>query len=321
MKINTTAKPTRPRIVIYGQEGVGKTGFAARFPSPIFGISARETGLQTLIQAGLAPDDTPHTDAMQTWGDVMELVGYLLNADHSHKWVVFDTGGGVAQLYYEFVLSAEFGGDPEKFGAYGRDKYYPHTGWKTFLSILDRLRDVRGLGIVMLAHASVVKHRNPEGADFERMAARFPLQPLWDMTYAWADVVGYAKFDDVITREGEGTFARGKARGGRTRSLNFVRSPGFDAKTRYTLPATIPMGDSADDAYRGFMAAFAEGLPKSKSSTVRRDAASPPTVERPPSGDDISGIVVNGSSKPSNEFAGDVNELRATPAPAEDVPW
>ena len=64
-KIQTTGRNLRPRMVLYGGEGEGKTSLAAQAPKPVFLMSQGETGLETLIASGQL-GEVPHLPQIES---------------------------------------------------------------------------------------------------------------------------------------------------------------------------------------------------------------------------------------------------------------
>ena len=63
------------RVIVYGQEGVGKSTFAACAPSPIF--LCAESGTNHL--------DIARFPAPEQWSDVFDAVDLLTRQEHDYK--------------------------------------------------------------------------------------------------------------------------------------------------------------------------------------------------------------------------------------------
>jgi hypothetical protein len=244
------------RGIIYGPEGVGKTAVGSMSPKPIFLMSRGETGLETLIDAGRVPE-TPHFPEILCFQDFLGAVRLLTSEPHDYRTLVIDTVNGVERLCHEHVCRREFG------GRWGRDGFTSfNTGydvaqadWRELLGALDRLRDVRRMGIIALGHARIAPFKNPEGADYDRFTPDLHAK-TWGLTHRWADFVLFLNFDTYV--EGDRS-QRPKGKGGTRRVLHTERTAAFDAKNRHGLPERIDCGDSAAEAWGNLAAAMKAG--------------------------------------------------------------
>jgi hypothetical protein len=249
-----TAGSGRPsRGVIYGPEGGGKTSLGCMFPGPIGLMTRGETGLETLIDAGRVPE-TPHFPELSSFQAALDAIRLLTDQQHNYRTLVIDTINGVERLCHEHVCQREFG------GRWGRDGFTSfNTGyevalayWRELLGALDRLREVRRMGIIALAHAKIAPFKNPEGADYDRFTP--DLHPkTWGLTHKWADYVLFLNFETYV--DGDRS-QRAKGKGGTRRVLHTERTAAFDAKNRHGLPERIDCGDSAAEAWANLAAAM-----------------------------------------------------------------
>jgi hypothetical protein len=244
------------RGLIYGPEGTGKSSLGCMFPRPIFMMTRGETGLGTLTDAKRV-SQTPHFPEILCSQDVRGVVRLLTDQPHDYQTLVIDTINGVERLYHEHVCQREFG------GRWGRDGFTRfNTGydvaladWRELLGELDRLREVRCMGIVALCHARIAPFKNPEGADYDRFTPDLHAK-TWGLTHKWADYVLFINFDTYV--DGDRS-QRANGKGGTRRVLHTERSAAFDAKNRHGLPERIDCGDSAAEAWANLSAAMKAG--------------------------------------------------------------
>ena len=211
-----------------------------------------ETGLETLIDSNRL-GDTPHFPEWQTWTAVTESIESLLTETHHYRTLVIDTLNGIERLCHEYVCQKEFNGEWGKqgFTSYMQGYEVSLGEWRTFLSLLDRLREEKKMAIVALCHTKVTTFKNPEGSDFDRyQPAVHP--KTWELTHRWADIVLFANF--YVTTEKDG--ARHKGRGGQQRTMYAVRHAAYDAKNRAGLPYEIDMGSTGAEAWGNFISAI-----------------------------------------------------------------
>jgi GTPase SAR1 family protein len=92
MKI-TKGKQTRPqRVVIYGVESVGKTTFAAQFPTPLY----------LDIEGGTAHLDTDRVE-INSWAELNGAIKEVVNTDY--QTVIIDSADWAERLCVEDLLA------------------------------------------------------------------------------------------------------------------------------------------------------------------------------------------------------------------------
>lgn len=240
MKLDFTREAKKrppPRIVVYGDAGIGKTTLGANAPNSV--IVPTEDGALG-ADAPLMPNHK-----VKTWQELLDTARSLLVDEHDRQWVVIDTINGASTLCAQHVCNRDFGGH---WG--GKDGYnaWNHGAKETaremvaLLDLLDGLQQVRGMGVMLLAHAAPVKQSNMFGVDFYESAPALD-KPVLDLIKAWADQIAYAGRDvRAATRDGE---RRAKvSMVSKTRYLWFEGQPGMVAKNRvgYEMPAQIELG-------------------------------------------------------------------------------
>jgi len=245
------------RMVFHGQAGIGKTSFAAQAPNPIFLLSRGETGLHKLIDNGLLPE-LPNLE-IGVWPDLLRIIDELTTTKTSRETCVLDAGDGFERECNTHVRITDYKGDGSEFGFEGYQRGYKTVAngpWQELLAALDRLREIKRMGIILLAHTGVSNFSNPNGADFNRYAPAMA-KYSWEATKAWADVILFGDREIVTSKEkGE---RKAKARGVAARTIFTEYSAVADAKNRHNLPPEIEMGNSAVEAWANYQAALAEG--------------------------------------------------------------
>ena len=221
----TTTTPSPPKMIVYGQPGVGKTTFAA---------SADAILLDCENGAGAVPG-LKRTPYLQSWPQMRQwLVELATSPPGGISALAIDTIDWMVQRIAEHVvldLDDKAAGDITNTLGTAHGGYFKareivqNIVYRDLLPMLNAIADT-GIAIILLAHAANTKMTSPEGFDL-RLAA--PDLPHWIAPpfIEWADAVLYASRD-------------GDQRTLLTQATNVIL-----AKNRYSLPAEIPLSWSA----------------------------------------------------------------------------
>lgn len=284
MRISSGVRPAPRRVMLYGIHGVGKSSWAAAAPSPIF----------LDIEKGSNDIDVQRIDDLNSYGDVVNALQWLLNEPHDFKTVVIDTVDWLEQLIFRDICQ---GAGVQTVADIEFGKGFPRAipKWKFVLEHLEALRTRKRMGIILLSHARVEKFSNPEGSTYDRYAP-----DLWtnsrgegvgNMIQEWCDEVLFACFRVNTAKEGKGFNEKTIAVGGKERLIRTSESASSLAKNRLRLPDELPMDWNA-------YAAFAK---KNAAQSKPVAVESTPSLASPPESavGNLAGVVVDGSSKPA----------------------
>lgn len=226
------------RILFHGQEGVGKTTFAAGCPGALF-LTAEDGG-----------GDLDYTRAvLDNWADLRRAVKDLAVEAHDFRAVVIDTIDTYERLLWQF-LCAEFDvkGIEEVGGGYGKGYTAAAEEMAGLARDLDVLRARRKMHVIVLAHSHVRPFNDPLGAPYDRYEVRMHKTSA-DLWKGWADAILFACFDVTVMKAGKrgraveaGAVEKGKALDGAKRVIYTSKEAAYDAKNRHNLPEEIPLG-------------------------------------------------------------------------------
>lgn len=213
------------RAVLSGQEGVGKSCFAAGAPMPIF--------LPT--EKGTSHLDVARFPQPKSTTDIFDACNQLLTEAHPYKTLVVDTIDWLEPLVYADVCAEHGKPSIEDFG-YGKGYVWALDKWRQVLRVFDSLTETKGMNVILLAHTHVKTFKNPSGDDYDRHTLK-----LRDTTSAlvkeWADAVFFAEFEVLVDDDGKRT--RGVATG--KRIMHTTRRLAHDAKNRMGLPEVLAL--------------------------------------------------------------------------------
>ncbi len=214
-----------PRVVAYGFEGVGKTGFAAGAPN-VFFLDANQGSFKYNVNRVV----------IGSWDETFE---WLEAIEHGHVQcdnVALDVLSDFENMSYAKLFT---GTTISKYeGGYGKGDDVALMEWRRLLAQIERVW-MRGKGIIFVAHAQVKKFEDPTGPGYERfeLACRKNVAALLK---GWSDYVFFAR-ESVATISEKGKPTRATTTG--ERWIYTKRTPAYDAKARGTVlfPDKIPL--------------------------------------------------------------------------------
>lgn len=224
LELIKTGVEKSPRLTfLYGAEGLGKSTFASKMESPIF--------IQT--EDGLRDIDCSKFPLCKTLDDFNKQCRALFEEEHDFKTLVIDSADWLESLI-QLAVTKEAG--KESIEEIGYGKGYVMMSEKTvkILQGLARLRDAKGMNILITSHAVAETYHNPEGEDYDRFAPKLHKRTC-PFYIEWADEVLFLTKKVFVKSE------EGKAVGEGERILKTCSSPTCRAKNRLGMPPEIPL--------------------------------------------------------------------------------
>jgi hypothetical protein len=223
-----------PRVVVYGEHGVGKSTFAASAPAPVF----------ICTEDGIGNVDTTSFPLCSSYQDVLDAIGTLYSESHNFETVVLDSLDWLEKLVWKQVALNHEKTNIEQLG-YGKGYVFAADLFREILAGLNALRLEKNMAVVLTAHSQVKRHDSPISEPFDRFAIKLHKDAA-GVVLEWADVVGFAA-EPVVIRSvqvgSEKKVRRGVGRG--ERMLHVVPSPAYAAKNRFDITQDIPLDWSA----------------------------------------------------------------------------
>ena len=227
------------RLLIHGVEGAGKSTFSAQAPEPIF--------VQT--EDGIGQIDVPKFPLSESFDSVMDNLNALLNEPHDYQTVVIDSVDWLEKLAVQKVLGMHK--DKASIADFDFGKGYALLVplFESIIDVLNRLRRLRKMNVVLIAHTKLEKIADPSGASYDQYAPRLDKR-VNGLIREWSDVIAFASIEISRSIEKDGFKQRVVAKAVRDRSGNdrvliLESNPAIVAKSRYPLPAKMPLDGEA----------------------------------------------------------------------------
>lgn len=222
-----------PRVVVYGQEGIGKSSLAASATRTIF--------LPT--EDGLGEIDCHQFPLSTSYDEFVERLGSLCTEQHEYETVSVDSLDWLEKLIWGKVCKDANKSHIEDIG-YAKGYQFALRYWREVLDGLDHCRS-KGMAVILIAHAKVEKFNDPESAAYDRYTLRLH-KDADALVREWSDAVLFATCKMRVQTEDLGfnktrTTAKAVGADGGERILRCTGSPACIAKNRYGIQGDIPL--------------------------------------------------------------------------------
>jgi len=193
----------KERLIILGEKKIGKTTFGADSPKPIF--IPTEDGCSSVDGLDFFPKQT-------TYQGIIDCITTLGKEEHEFETVVIDTLDGVVEMLSDEVTKTDFDNKPLKFNNYLAGNKVVAQKLKRFIDMLDRLREEKGMRIILLCHTGTSNVKNAEGDDYIKTTG-YMGKYTWGLFANWADRIGSAGYEFIIRNavDGPSGAKKGKA--------------------------------------------------------------------------------------------------------------
>ena len=268
MKINKGRKQRPRRVLVYGENGVGKSSFAAQWPTPVF----------LNLEDGIGDIDCDSTDVLRNLEEFYQAL--VAVSGSQYETVVVDTIDWLEKLIFAVVAKNAGKATVEDIG-FGRGYQAVEQQWQDLLKGFTYLWQ-SGKHVLFTCHEQIEKFVNPEGESYNYWRPSLHAKGSGCIT-EWCDEVFFLRFKvNTITKDEGFGAKRAIGIGGTDRVIKTTKTAGYEAKNRLGLPDEIA---PTFDAIRPYL---------------------PRAVEAKPQGN-ISGIVTNGTSKPQGQAVEEID--------------
>lgn len=219
------------KVVIYGPEGIGKSTFASKFPSPLF--------LDT--EGGSNHLDVDRFPRPMSWSELGTDLKEFKSDIGQYKTLVIDTADWAETLCMKDVCARNQKKSIEDFN-YGKGYTMLSEEFGRFLNFLSDLIDM-GINVVVTAHAKMQKVEEPDqGGSYDKWTLKLSRgtsqlpKGCASLLTEWADMVLFANYKTYVTKDDNNKV---KAKGGQ-RVMYTTHHVCWDAKNRHGLAEELP---------------------------------------------------------------------------------
>lgn len=221
------------KVVIYGQEGVGKSTLAAQFPGAVFLDCEGSTGRM----------DVRRLPRPTSWQMLCDEVAYVLqvHAEKGYRSLIVDTFDWAERLAIDDICAVHKVNGIEGLN-YGKGWEYEKEMVGRFLDSTERLI-AAGINVVFLCHAITRKTTAPEVMEeydhWELKLGSKTTNKIAPLLKEWSDMTLFLAFrTNVIAADDKGKKHKATST---ERVMYTTKSAWWDAKNRFGLPDRLPL--------------------------------------------------------------------------------
>lgn len=257
------------KLVIYGQEGVGKTSLAAQLPGAVFLDCEGSTSKMNVRRL---PKPT-------SWEMLQQEVDFVLEShtQRQYQTLCIDTFDWAERLAIAQLCSKHQVNGIEGFG-YGKGWEYEAEEIGRFLDSTERLVQA-GVNVALLCHAVTRKASLPEiDAEFDHWELKLgnkTTNKIAPLLKEWSDITLFLAFQThVIATDDKGKKHKATAC---NRVMYTTKTAWWDAKNRFGLPEMLPLEYASIASVFAAPAPAAAPVPKAQQVIEKAQAAGLPT--------------------------------------------
>lgn len=250
MPVLSALKPDKiiraPKIIIYGQPGIGKTTFANRNGKNnqtvlAFDLNDGFDGMDVTRYPVRESEPSSSKYLFKTFFEVHNAIVDVYKQEHAFDTLIIDGIDDLERLIHTQVCKERnvktlkdipYGGGPDAAMPY----------WNQILEGLEALRNHKGMTIILLSHAQIKRFDNPLTDSYDCYNLAIETKKAAPKLIGWADCVLFA-CEKVLTSKMDVGFGKSKHRATASagRVLRTIEKPSHVAKNRYGMPYEIPL--------------------------------------------------------------------------------
>ena len=225
LKTATSGKIERPPfVIVYGQDGVGKSSMLADAPDVIFG--GPETGTDHL--------DVTRVSGLDTFEKNINFLNEILAGGHKFKNLAFESIDHLEKIIFSKVCKEDGSSNINKaLGGYGAGFARADALTVEMINLLKQIN--QKMGVYVTAHFKVKTFSDPNtDTDYQR----YSIKTREETAGYWKEAVDAVLFAHYEVSKGKDA---ARAFGDGTRLLGTEWRPAFEAKNRFGLDPEIPL--------------------------------------------------------------------------------
>lgn len=258
--ISSGISPTGIRMVIAGQEKMGKTTFGA----------GANGVLLVPLEVGYAGVNVSKTPMLQNYDQVKQLMNEVIALAEQgplpFKTMVFDSATALERHIHDYVLRMDpaFKVGASKtvtmesaHGGYGKAYNLANGIFEELLKQFDTLAVYAGVNIILTCHVFSSKISDPTIGEYDSWDLLLH-SPKNQKTYGkrelitqWADVVGFLYEPIYLVANDKGSSARAISQN-KGRVLGLSRTPSYTAGNRFGLIGELPIPAPPENGWNHF---------------------------------------------------------------------
>lgn len=237
--------PNGLRIIIAGQEKIGKTTMATGAPS----------ALLLPLEVGFAGVDVPKTPMLQSYEQTIQALNEIQAAAQDPRFpfksLILDSATALERHIHDYVLRQ----DPtyakgnrkaltmeSALGGYGKAYQYANELFVGILQQLDQLAVYRNINIILTCHVFAAKIMDPASGEYDSWDLLLH-SPKNQKTYGkreivsqWADIIGFLHEPMFVSKTDNMSKGVSQNKG---RVLGINRTPSYVAGNRFGIQSEI----------------------------------------------------------------------------------
>ena len=172
--------PKPPIILLYGQEGVGKSTFAAKVPGAIF--IPTEDGLNEI--------DCAKFPISKDYKSFKEKLLAIRDEQHDFQTLAIDSISAAERMLFRYICERySVSNILDAAGGYGKGYKEYAEEWLNIFDLLTEIRDRRKMSIILIGHCDVVRVFSPRIGQYDQFQPRL-----------------YKKAMDILVESTDGVF-------------------------------------------------------------------------------------------------------------------
>jgi hypothetical protein len=227
MKIGKATSSTAPIILIFGNEGRGKSTLATKAPKPV----------ALLLERGLPKGVTiDAVEDVNSFDDVLAMLRELYADPRGYLSLIIDTVDSLEALIIDHVCRHN-GWKTIEQPAYGKGFVIADVEWQRFLRGITAIRAKHGMTIIMTCHAEIAAINDPRAPSYSSYQPKLHRRARGLVMDACDAVLFISEDLRVVTDDND----RVRASAGPQRYLFCEGTPSFAAKNRFAMPSKVAL--------------------------------------------------------------------------------